>query len=406
MKTRRILFILVISSIIVFLSGYALAKQKYESISYLESRPLNSIAKLNVDNWFNKVFQTSVDDALADNIYKRSEWLKLYNRLSIKFAVMGKRIVSIVFEKNENERISVTPINETISLIEEIEYLIRTPMVYEDEIAKAIKYNFDKIVILSKKYEDIDFYIYMPLLANQNEIFETNSSDKSYFEIFDSDCISFDFLKVKNIYDLKNTYFSTDHHWSHIGAYQGYVDIINLLFDDKEKAKVPLKEEKIEEVKFYGSHSRAIAHSLDFGGDDISKYIFDLPDYEFFVDGERVKEYGNLSEYINGILEISRDFDYYQWLYQGRKGEILFDTHRENKDDILVISDSMSNAIRDVLASHFNKSVFINLDMYQRTYGDFAIDDYLKKYEIDKVLFMDTLGNYTAAGEMKNLIVR
>ncbi len=405
MKIRRILFILVISIITIFLSGYALLKQKDENISYIENRRLTSIRGLSIDSWLNKDFQVSVENALADNIYKRNEWLKLYNRLNMKFVEVGSKAVNIVLKKGEDESISISPINDKISLIKDTGYLVRNPMVYDDEIAKEISYNFGKIVLLSDKYENIDFYIYIPLMANENEIFEVNSSDKSYFEIFQNSDIPLDFLKINNIYDLKSMYFSTDHHWSHRGAYQGYIDIISLLFDGKEKAKVPVKEEEIKEVKFYGSHSRSIAHSLDFGGDNISKYIFELPEYEFFVDGEKMEEYGGLSEYLNGTLENSKDIDYYEWLYQSRKGEIIFDTHNDDRSNILIISDSMSNAIRDVIASHFNKSIFINLDMYQRTYGNFAIENYLNKYEIDKVLFMNVLSNYTVVGEMKNLIV-
>ncbi len=131
-----------------------------------------------------------------------------------------------------------------------------------------------------------------------------------------------------------------------------------------------------------------------------------MPEYDLLVNGEEMEEYGHFSEYIKDNIDNSKDFDHYNWLYESRKGEIIFDTHRDDKNNILIISDSMSNAIRDVLASHFNKSIFINLDTYQRKYGDFIIENYLAKNKIDKVLFMNTLDNYKSDGEMKYLIVK
>ena len=83
----------------------------------------------------------------------------------------------------------------------------------------------------------------------------------------------------------------------------------------------------------------------------------------------------------------------------------MFDTNRNHLENILIISDSMSNPIRDVIASHFNKSIFINLDMYNSEIGEFNIDDYISEYKVKKVLIMDILSNYFPSGEMDKLIV-
>ena len=66
----------------------------------------------------------------------------------------------------------------------------------------------------------------------------------------------------------------------------------------------------------------------------------------------------------------------------------------------------MSNPIRDVIAAHFNKSVFINLDCHTTEIGPFDIDKYIEQYEINKILFMVVLENYFPNGEMQHFKVK
>ncbi len=403
MSARRILFLIIIFSSMFFLGGYSVIKQNETSISYLENRELNYIKSLTVNNWLGKEFQSSVDNAIIDNFWKRNDWLKYYNKLNMNLNILGNKTMSLLFSKHLINIVDLQSINDSISFINDISYLIRKPYIYNENLEQAIKNNIHKIELLSERYQNVEFYIYLPLMVNENDMFWNTEKDKSYLRLFDSINLPFEKFEVNSIYDIKKLYFSTDHHWSHLGSYQGYKEIIDLLFEGQEKAMIPIYEKEFNNVNFFGSHSRAIAHSVDIRGDTISKFIFELPNYKFFVDGEQMTEYGHYSDYANGKIDNRKDFDHYNWMYQGRKGIITFDTGQANLENILVISDSMSNPIRDVLASHFNKSIFINLDEYQRIYGDFKIEEYINDYNIDKVLVMVVLGNYFDEGELKLL---
>jgi hypothetical protein len=390
----------------IIFSGYALIKQGKSNISYLEKRELSYIKPLTTKEWFSKEFQASVDSSIIDNFFKRNDCLKYYNKINMKLNIIGNKSTSVFFKKYLDKMIILQNINEKVSYIDEISYLVRNPYIYDKDIGLGIINNINKIKILSNKKDDVKFYIYLPLMANENDIFDISNLNTSYLRLFDSLSIPFKNLEVNNIHDLEKVYFSTDHHWSHIGSYQGYTDIINLLFKGAEKAKFPVSEKEFIDVRFFGSHSRAIAHSVKTRGDSISKYIFDLPEYDLYVDGVLTETYGHYEDYVKGNVDNSKDFDHYGWMYQNRKGKIIFDTKQENLENMLVISDSMSNSLRDVLASHFDKTIFINLDEYQRTYGEFIIEEYIDKYEIDKVLVMVVLGNYFPEGELKYLNVK
>lgn len=405
MRAKRIIFLVIILSSMFYLSGYSILKQNKENISYLENRELSSIKPLTANNWFIEEFQSSVDSAIMDNIWRRSDWLKYYNELSMNLNILGDKTMLVLFKRDLNNIIELQNVNDSISLVNKISYLIRNPYKYDENTEQAIKNNIHKIELLSKKFKNVGFYVYLPLMANENEIFWNDEINKSYLRLFDYLSLSVKKFEVNNIYDIKRLYFRTDHHWSHIGSYQGYTDIINLLYEGHVVARVPIYEEKFESVNFFGSNSRAIAHSLEIKGDSISKFIFELPKYELYINGVKTQEYGHYSEYTKGKIDNSKDFDHYNWMFQGRKGIITFETDQDDLENILIISDSMSNPIRDILASHFNKSIFINLDEYQRTYGDFKIEEYISNYNIDKVLVMVVLENYFTEGELRHLIV-
>lgn len=403
MKIKRMIFVILFFFILIILGGYALITQEKSNISFLEKRELSYIKPLSINNWLSKEFQESVDSSISDNFLERNNWLKYYNKTNMELNTIGNKILLILFNGKLDQRYSIQKVNERISYIKEISYLIRNPYTFDETFENAIKNNIKKINSLADKYKGVRFYIYIPTMANETNIFDTDVQRYNYMDIFHEATVPVKKLEIHNIYEFKKMYFKTDHHWSHIGSYQGYTDILGLLFDGHENPRIPIKEVKFDSVNFYGSHSRAIAHSIELEGDSISKYIFDLPEYKLYINGELTEEYGHYNDYVKGDIDNTKDFDHYNWMYQRREAEIIFVTNQEERDNILVISDSYSNAIRDTLASHFNKSIFINLDQYQRTYGIFEIEEYLNKYNVDKVLVMVVLTNYFPDGELKYL---
>ncbi len=403
MKIKKIIFVIVFLTSLSIFGLYALINQEKSNISYLEKRHLSYVETLSVNNWLTRKFQESIDSTITDNFWMRNDWLKYYNKTNMKLNSIGNKILFILFNSKSEQKFSIQKVNEKISFIKELSYLIRNPYIYDETVEKGIKSNIEKINFLHDKYENIEFYIYLPTMPHEANIFDFGTESADYLKLFYETKIPFKKLEIHNIYQLKEMYFKTDHHWTKVGAYRGYTDIIELLFDELENPKIPVNEEKFNDIDFYGSHSRDIAHSIELEGDSISKYVFDLPEYKLYINNVLTEEYGNYGAYVKGVVNNTKGFDHYNWMYQRREAEIIFDTDQKNLDNILVISDSMSNAIRDILASHFNQSIFVNLDKYERDIGDFQIEEYLNRRDIDKVLVMVSLGNYFPTGELKHL---
>lgn len=397
-----IIFILCIS-----MAGiYALFINNEQEISQLEKRKLSNIKDFTVNNWVNKDFQNSVENTVADHYIARNQWIKQYNRMEIYLNIVSNDIISEVFHKFADKQILIQQVSKKLNLVtlNGQRYLVRPSHVYDENIENGIINNINKINFASNKYNNIDFFVYLPTSPEDTTLFDKDSAGDRYLNQFNKLEIRHAKLEIRNIQDYQRMFFKTDHHWNHIGAYQGYADITNLLFDKKVKPYSPIDVKTFDSVDFYGSNSAKIAHAVQLEPDKLSKYIFQLPQYKLYINGKIVEEYGNYSKYLSGKIDKTFGFDHYNSLYQSRRGEIIFDTGRENDyDNILVISDSMSNPIRDVIASHFNKSVFINLDRYNAEIGEFNLGQYIKKYKIKKILFMVILENYFPEGELKHL---
>jgi len=402
-KYLAIIFILTIA----LLGSYILFIKDKPEISQLEKRRLSNIEKATIKNWINRDFQNSIEDTMADHFVERNLWLKQYNKLEMSLNYISDKFISILFNKEKEQQISIQKVNDKVNLvtIDDEKYLIRPSYIYNEAVEKGIVDNINKINYLRKKYEDVNFYVYIPTMPHYSHLFDVESCGRLYLDLFDKLEVPHTRLEISTISDFQEMFFKTDHHWNHVGSYQGYVDIINLLFNGKEKPDTPIINKTFDNIEFYGSLSAQIAHSIDFGGDKLCKYIFQLPEYKLYINGEIVEEYGNYDKYVNGEIDKTPGFDHYNNLYQSRQSEIIFDTNRDNYDNILVISDSYSNPIRDVIASQFNKSIFINLDKYNSNIGKFNLDQYIEEYEINKVLFMKVLGSYFPDGELKYLDV-
>ena len=121
-------------------------------------------------------------------------------------------------------------------------------------------------------------------------------------------------------------------------------------------------------------------------------YVFDYVPMKIIINGEK-GEYGNQGEFLKN-KDIALEFNLkYGTFYGGDEGEIIFDTGRKDRPNILIFGDSFDNAILKLIAGHFNKTYSIDLRHYKDCLGKpFSIDEYMKTHIIDKVLFIGTQG--------------
>ena len=89
-------------------------------------------------------------------------------------------------------------------------------------------------------------------------------------------------------------------------------------------------------------------------------------------------------------------------MYGDDVGELIFDTGRRERPNILVMGESYDNAVLKLLAGHYNQLHSIDLRHYETQKGyAFNMSEYIRKNDISTVLFLGNIGLFIAAQSMK-----
>ena len=152
------------------------------------------------------------------------------------------------------------------------------------------------------------------------------------------------------------------------------------------------------DYKYLGSYGQILGDLYKGGYDEFSFYEYDLPSRSTYIIDSNLKEIkatkiGLMDEYINGDIDKDIGKDHYINMYGTAKDEsgnsyadtdysFVIKNNNSNKENLLMISDSYGRAIRDVLASQFNTTVYIDY----RVLNKVPIDYLIEKYNITTIL--------------------
>ena len=267
------------------------------------------------------------------------------------------------------------------------DYLIEKPTVdnYNYDFSNTqIKSIFDSVYI--------EKYIYF-LEKDRSIIFNNISGKNKVFNTLKETIYATDYAKFEiNSYEEYEKYFyQTDHHWNNVGSYKGYTEIAKLLGVNDYELKTPT-DEVTYDVVFYGSSDRKIQTKIS--KEKFKVYEFEKLNYNTYINGVK-KNYTDRNKYYDKTYSRDTYTNHYARYYGDDYAEVIFDYSNSDKENLLVLCTSYSNAIKDLLASHFNKTYYVDL----RHYKDFDINSYIEKNNIDKVLLMGDITSFVGGGE-------
>ena len=356
--------------IIILILGVVTFFKNQKNFSEIENRYLERTPRLNIVSYYKGIYQENLEKSLADQLLYSEEIKTNYNKLFN---------LSNTFKRN-------ICVDEYIN-IGESRYLYGcTGHIVFDPISKP-----------NLSYDDYNsFFEHYSKLNDMSDV---------YYYIIDTSSI-YDFKKNKYTYNLAQSYknklkgnytlesfkfkdfneyskyfYKTDHHWNYKGSYKGYKEIMKML---GEKNIIKPQEKYIfKNIEYYGSHSQ---QTRFFGSYDKFKvYIFDIPEHDTYIDGVK-GTYGNKNTGMNDSIKqknMNMYADYYGYDY----GEVIFDFHNPEKENLLIISNSFDNAIDELIASHFNRTHTLDMRYYKKEdKEELNIKDYLEDNNISKVL--------------------
>ncbi|MBQ7346492.1 MAG: hypothetical protein IJW55_00890 [Clostridia bacterium] len=185
-------------------------------------------------------------------------------------------------------------------------------------------------------------------------------------------------------------YYKTDHHWTALGAYYAYVEVMKSFGMEADILPAEAFEKETVATAFYGTAWSA-------GG---MKFV--PPDsMEFWL-------YGNEDTFT--VTADGRELDgFYSRSYLEKKDKysaFLDGTHDvvtvtkntgEERPTLLLFKDSFANALAPFLAQHFDL-VLLNLSSARTDYTD--VTSYTAQYGADRVLLVYTLENVITADKL------
>ena len=207
---------------------------------------------------------------------------------------------------------------------------------------------------------DAEYYSNLPIINKYQYVVMTdaaidfdNPSDKYIEKIF-SFYPSFkqSYLRIPDFETYMRYYMRNDHHWNYVGSYQGYKDIISLMLGNEEPLLVPAETITFK-YNAVGSRSR-MAYPTVFNEPFIA-YRFDFKEHDTYL-GNAPAEYGNRSYYNSEEMRNAEGSLSYNKYYGFDEEMIVYDFKQPEKENLAIIGYSDTNAINELVASHFNKT--------------------------------------------------
>lgn len=427
-----------IACVILILSlFFSLIWRPQTDVSEEEMRTLTKVPAFSPATFLSGTYQNQMEEAISDQLlfgkemkYGVKGW---YNRLTMKTSAIASKAVEmkegedvrslaetevVIIESTDSDIQVQNTVSSAFSETPESNSLQQPApqpsYTYQEVVAGSIyrldssgwlihkatapeTYDFDTLysqdmlnAVTRPKYL---FFIDTPLSRDFSDFYSYDpfSYIKTQFTMTGYDQLSFTSWE-----DYKTKFYQTDHHWNHRGSYEGYCRIITMLLGPDEPLLEPTGEHVWPAV-YEGSLARD--NLLRCATENFTTYDYDLPAMRVFVDDVET-EYGWRSWY-----ESDDDFphkvysNHYGMYYGDDHAKVVYDTNRPDKPNVLILATSWSNAINDLVASHFNQTHVLDFRHYYRTYGT-AIDaeSYMQENNIDMLLIM---GDISSLGHLK-----
>ena len=399
-KRTRISLSLLLVIIIVLLTFYVVPLCGQKDISIEENRTLQHVPKFTINGFLKTEYQTELENSISDQLILSSQ---------IKYAVKQMEnactsVIGHVFTANTHSEIQ----KENGSTIE------GTPQKKEDvpsmkynytEVAKGI-YKLDDSGYIIHKYIPCDrfnFDMYDQDMLNRvtypKYLYFINTSVSQDFNNINDDAFEYiktqfkmtDYaeLKFKSFDEYKHYFYQTDHHWNYCGSYIGYTQIMHMMEGGNVKLLMPTGTVTYDTI-YNGSLARD--NLLKCSTEKFTVYTFNVPPYTTYVNDVQ-KTYGFRDLYVSKNEYPHKMYSNHYGMYYGDDhAKVVYKFNNPNAESILLLSTSFSNAVNELIASHYKETHVLDFRYYRKTYGE-RIDaqKYMEKNHLTKLLIIGDL---------------
>lgn len=352
-----ILFVGVISTIFVL---NVVTKDK--DFSIVENRTLQMFPEMTINRLLSGKVSTDFDNYITDQFVLRDAFVEVKSELEFYLG------------KDENNSVYLSTNNMLIEGFYEPDY---------DLIDRSIA----GIVNLEK---NLEIPIYTMVIPTQSDIYvETLPVHVPIYSQKTVISYIYDQLEENiDIYELLESkkdeyiFYNTDHHWTSLGAYYGYVAIASMLGRDV----LDLSEYEVSTMvdNFNGTiYNKSGIRKVN--PDTINVYT---PNQEIIVDTGA----GIISKMLYDESYIDKS-DKYSLFLGGNDPVVRIEG--EGEGNILFVKDSYTNSMAPFFIKQFKEIHLVDLRFMRA-----PVSEYVKEFEIDEIIICYSISNFT---EDKNL---
>ncbi|HWP51829.1 MAG TPA: hypothetical protein VN626_09050 [Clostridia bacterium] len=335
----------------------------------------------------------SAEDPLLRGAGTPAYWPPSYNQ-----AGQGDSALN-AYQVTEVTLVQVTYGIQQLYRLNDTDYLISKPDEENDNIKTAISNRANELIALKHENPQVRFYTYFITRAtNCNWYSRTEGifayDYAAYFKslLINSNITCGEFA-ISNLKDYMETGYKLDFHLNHIGSYRAYRDIYQMFTKDitMTPMKQPLREVDYDNLLTVGQTiTDPVSADIPQTAMDIFKtYQFDYGSYTSYVDDKQVI-LGMEEEYSQGQINRDPTFQHLFSFYGGQSGVIRLEFDQPERPNLLMLSDSQGRPFRKLLASHFNRTIY--LDPQQTNSVD--INQVITENDIDVVLLVGQIGMF------------
>ncbi len=187
-------------------------------------------------------------------------------------------------------------------------------------------------------------------------------------------------------------YYRTDHHWTALGAYYAYAELMRSFGMESEIIPMEAFSRQILSEEFYGTlWSAGGMKQVD--PDSLEIWLLGNEDtFTVTADGRELDGF-----YSYSYLDKK---DKYSVLLDGTHDVVTVTGEGTERQTLLLLKDSFANALAPFLAQHFDL-VLLNLSSVRNDYTDLSA--FVKTYGADRALIVYTLENVITADKLGRL---
>ena len=282
-------------------------------------------------------------------------------------------------------RIAKADANYRTAEINGMVYLLSDPIYYYDpEAVKEQARSFNKSL---EDYPEVERFVYLLNSSRTTDMAHIAEEPRIYSVIQKAFSGSrTDYLSMSSAEDYARYFYSTDHHWKYEGSYTGYCQMIRMMLGEEEPLLEPVETVEFPFV-FNGSMNESLKRADS--KEKFTVYRFEYPPMKVEINGKPKAAYGHQKEYFEGKYSKMVFASHYSFFYGGEEGLIHFMTEKPEGKNLLVFSNSQSNAVDMLLASHYANTWIVDPRHYEADNGKaFSLSKAVKEWDIDQVLIL------------------